>query len=82
MKMILRGDFSEQDFVILSMFLKKLWKERADVLYVWVEEGFNDKSAEEVMKVFCEIFKNDKEWHMMKVTPELAKDFFDKVLKK
>lgn len=80
MRMIVQGDFSEQDFIKFAIFLKNLWKHRQDTVYIYITHGMEDVPSEKVMEVFKKIFEKDKIWSIGKITPEVAKEFFKSVL--
>lgn len=56
MKLIIEGKISKEDFIKIGKFFREMWKDREDVLGIFVTEGTENMSKEDCMKMLKEIF--------------------------
>ena len=81
MRIILDGKIEKEDLVLFAKYLKKMWKDRADELFVFIEQGNEELSSEECMELFKQIFSGGEDWMMAKVSLQKEKEFWEKMEK-
>lgn len=72
MKMHIEGDMNKEDIIKLGKFLKEQFVKREEHINVFIEQGCDGMSSEEVSKMMLKIF--DKDTDNLKIFKLLMKD--------
>ncbi len=82
MRIVLDGDIGEEDLVLFARFLREMWRNRKDNLFVNIEHGMEHISKGECMEMFEKIFTmNDKDWTKCEVSKKMYDKFVEKMKK-
>lgn len=58
MKFNIEGEgITKQDLIEIGKFFREKWKDREDIVSIFVEKGTEDMNKEEAMKLIQEIFE-------------------------
>jgi hypothetical protein len=69
MKLSIQGDeMTKEDLLEIGKFLTKFFKDRKDVVHVFIEEGLEGMSKEETLKLLSDMFEGRK--HYTKIINE------------
>ena len=78
----MNGEIGEEDLILLARFLREMWRERSDNLYVNIEGITEHMTKDEYIELFKRIFTmNDDGWKKLKVTKKMYEDFKEKMKK-
>ena len=62
MKIVIEGDITKEDLIEIGKFFREKWKDRKDVLGIFIVEGTEDMSKEETSQLLQEIFRESKSY--------------------
>jgi len=77
MKIIIEGKIEEKDLIFFARFLREMWRNREDKLFVFIEKGMENLPSEKCTEVFKQIFaeEGDKDWKSKPMTKKMEKEF-------
>ena len=82
MKITINGEIGEEDLVLFARFLREMWRDRPDNLFVGLEGATEHMTKDECLELFKKIFTmNDDGWKKIKVTKKIYDTFKEKMKK-